>query len=407
MADNQVTVEQLLRGLGQAVLQLSEKMDVLVEKLDGVREEVAKTTPMAPPGESFLEAQFGRVESALAVLGSREVPEVGAGASDQLVRGLAELETSIGNMSQSMGEKLDGIAAGIAGNQQEKSAPELRDEIVGLGDRLEKVLGEVNTAVRETGEQSAMRISEASGVIVEAIGALPDSVKAMKLSLEEKADALRAETAENQRNTEKTLESIEKTEKKTVEAVEAVKKELSEGLKNQKKLLGEMQEVTERFAGKAMEDGISQLNRSAIHHYNIGEYNAALEDLKEAAHLDGNRAEIWCNMAHVQAALKEDTDAEASFRKALELQPDLDQAVSGLGVLLLAGGRSEESISFLEGFIGEETSSIRTMIAYSRALAAAGRHSDAVNTLERAASLAPENPEVRDELAAYTGDGKS
>jgi Flp pilus assembly protein TadD len=306
-----------------------------------------------------------------------------------------------------MGEKLDGIAAGIAGNQQEKSAPELRDEIVGLGDRLEKVLGEVNTAVRETGEQSARGISEASGVIVEAIGALPDSVKAMKLSLEEKADALRAETAENQRNTEKTLESIEKTEKKTVEAVEAVKKELSEGLKNQKKLLGEMQEVTERFAGKAMEDGISQLNRSAIHHYNIGEYNAALEDLKEAVHLDGNRAEIWCNMAHVQAALKEDADAEASFRKALELQPDLDQAVSGLGVLLLAGGRSEESISFLEGFIGEETSSIRTMIAYSRALAAAGRHSDAVNTLERAASLAPENPEVRDELAAYAGDGKS
>jgi Flp pilus assembly protein TadD len=196
-----------------------------------------------------------------------------------------------------------------------------------------------------------------------------------------------------------------KTGKKTEKAIEESEgPSCPVGLRRNGESFGGDSEVTERFAGKALEDGIRQLNLSAIHHYNIGEYQAAVEDLREAIHLDANRAEVWCNLAHAQAALTQDADAEASFRKALELQPDLDQAVSGLGVLMLAGGRTGDSIAFLEKFMASETPSVRTMIAYSRALAGAGRHADAVETLERAASLAPDNPEVTAELQAYTGD---
>lgn len=455
MADNQMTVEQLLMGLGQAMLQMSKKLDTLAEKLDSVREEIAGTATGAAPGEGFFEAQFGRVEEALTRLASRE--DSGPGAVDQapltealakldssmeamsrglgekldsvreavgkasaetpvadqapVTEGLAKIDASIEAMSRGLGEKFDGLVSGLAGRESGNSIEELGGRFTELGERVEKALGEVGATVKETGERNAAGITGASAAIIEAINTLPESVKAMGTSLEEKADRIGKDTAETlkkiegeRKKTEKALEEIDKTEKKTGKAVEAVRQELASGLESHLKLLGEMREVTERFAGKAMEDGISLLNRSAIHHYNIGEYGAAAEDLKEAINLDGNRAELWCNLAHAQAASEEVAEAEASFRKALELQPDLDQAVSGLGVLLLAGGRAGESISFLEGFMGNETPSIRTMIAYSRALAAEGRHSDAVGTLETALSLAPDNPEVKAELAAYSGE---
>lgn len=444
MADNQMTVEQLLVALGQAMLQMSGKMDVLAEKLDAVRNEIAGTTPPSLPGEGFFEAQFGRMEEAV----SRITPGSGQSApsfdSGPVTEGFSRLDASIEKLAAGVGEKLDAVrdqvakteypaqpgesffeaqfkrleeavsglapqGAGSAGSSDEGS---LASSLSELGDRLEKLLSELNASVSESARKSAQGLTEASGFIIDAIGSIPESVRTMHEELAVKAEGLRTETATNlekaeeaRRNTEQVLSEVTKAGEKTGKAIEAVKHELSEGLGKNAAMLAEMQEVTERFAGKAMEEGITSLNRSAIHHYNIGEYEAASLDLKEAISLDANRAEVWCNLAHAQAAKGEETEAEASFKKALELKPDLDQAVSGLGVLLLAGGRAGESISFLERFMTEESPSIRTMIAYSRALAASGRHTDAVATLERAASLAPGNPYVKAELAAYTGDG--
>ena len=444
MADNQVTVEQLLKVLGQAMLQMSEKMDVLAEKLDAVRNEIAGTTPPVVPGEGFFEAQFGRMEEAVSRIAPGSGPSAPSFDSGPITEGLSRLDASIEKLAAGVGEKLDsvrdqvaktefpaqpgesffeaqfkrleeavsGLSAQGGGSSGSSDEATLAPGFSELGDRLEKLLSELKATVSESARNSAQGLTEASGFIIDAIGSIPDSVRTMHEELAEKAEGLRAETAANlekaeeaRRNTEQVLSDVTKAGEKTGKAIEAVKHELSAGLGKNAAILAEMQEVTERFAGKAMEDGISSLNHSAIHHYNIGEYEAASLDLKEAISLDANRAEVWCNLAHVQAAKGEETEAEASFKKALELKPDLDQAVSGLGVLLLAGGRAGESISFLERFMTEDSPSIRTMIAYSRALAASGRHSDAVATLERAASLAPGNPDVKAELAAYTGDG--
>jgi tetratricopeptide (TPR) repeat protein len=444
MADNQVTVEQLLMGLGQAMLQMSEKMDVLAEKLDAVRNEIAGTTPPALPGEGFFEAQFGRMEDAVSRITPGSGPSAEPFDSGPITEGLSRLDASIERLAAGVGEKLDAVRDQVAKAEypaqpgesffeaqfkrleEAVSALALRDgapsdssdegslapRLSELGDRLEKLLLELNSSVQEASRNSAQGITEASGFIIDAIGSIPESVRTMHDELATKAESLRAETAANlekaeasRKDTEQVLSDVTRVGEKTGEAIEAVKQELSAGLGKNAAILAEMQEVTERFAGKAMEQGIDSLNRSAIHHYNTGEYEAASLDLKEAIDLDPGRAEVWCNLAHVQAAKGEETEAEASFRKALELKPDLDQAVSGLGVLLLAGGRTGESISFLERFMTEEAPSIRTMIAYSRALAASGRHADAVATLERAVSLAPDNPDVKAELAAYTGDG--
>lgn len=444
MADNQMTVEQLLLALGQAVLQLSGKMDVLAEKLDAVKNEIAGTQPPSLPGEGFFEAQFGRVEEAVSKIASAPGSSEGSLDCTPITEGLSRLDASIERLIEGVSGKLDAIleqasrvsypvppgesffearfksleeavsglslhGGGAPGSAEAgASVPGLAE----LGDRLEKLLLELNASVQESARNSALGLTEASGFVIDAIGSIPESVRTMQDALAEKAESLRTETAANlekaeeaRRNAEQVLSELAKTGERTESAIEAVKNELSEGLGKNTAILAGMQEVTERFAGKALEEGIGTLNRSAIHHYNIGEYEAAILDLTEAINLDAGRAEVWCNLAHAQAAKGSVSEAEASFRKALELEPDLDQAVSGLGVLLLAGGRSGESISLLERFMSAETPSIRTMIAYSRALAASGRHSDAVSTLERAVLLAPGNPDVKAELAAYTGDG--
>jgi Flp pilus assembly protein TadD len=436
MADNQVTVEQLLRALGQAVVQMSEKMDVLASKMDAVREELAGRAPSPAPGEEFFQAQFGRLESALAREDTREPVR-----DEAALELLGRMESSLEKLAAGTLEKLDALKEGLSGiagpsapgeeffqaqfgrmesavaglSPQGAGSDSARQEALdSLGDRIERVVAGLAADVKESSERSASGISEASGLIIGAIGSIPETMKAVQQSMEGKADDIRRDAArsmeqaeEHLKHSEKVLDDTVKTGKKTEKVLEAVKEEMAQKLSENRDILSRLEEVTTRFAGKALEDGIATLNRSAVHHYNIGEYRAAEEDLAEAVNLDPGRAEVWCNMAHVQAASGREAEAEASFRKALELEPDLDQAVSGLGVLMMAGGRSEEAISFLEKFIADESPSVRTMIAYSRALASAGRHSDAVSVLERAAGAAPGNPEVKAELAAYTGEAGS
>lgn len=394
MADNQVTVEQLLRALGQAVVQMSDKMDVLASKMEAVREELAGRASSPAPGEEFFQAQFSRVETAVAGL----APGDGGFLAGRL---------------DALAEKLDAVAAGLAPGGADSDSARLQ-AMESLGDRIERLITGLGADMKESAEKNASGINEASGLVIGAIGAIPEAVKAMQQSLEGKADDLRRDTArsleqaeEHLKRSEKVLDDAVKTGKKTEKGVDAVKEEMAQSLSENRDILSRLEEVTTRFAGKALENGIATLNRSAVHHYNIGEYRAAEEDLAEAVNLDPGRAEVWCNLAHVQAASGRDSEAETSFRKALELEPDLDQAVSGLGVLMMAGGRSEEAISFLEKFMADESPSIRTMIAYSRALASSGRHADAVSVLEKAAGAAPANPEVKAELAAYTGEAGS
>jgi len=45
------------------------------------------------------------------------------------------------------------------------------------------------------------------------------------------------------------------------------------------------------------------------------------------------------------------------------------------------------------------------MIAYGRALSATGRHSEAIELMNRAKELAPNNPEIDNEIARYSESG--
>ena len=91
------------------------------------------------------------------------------------------------------------------------------------------------------------------------------------------------------------------------------------------------------------------------YHFDSGMIYLGLEELEQArdgfakaVEIDDDFGEAWNNLGRVQEALKQDKDAEASYRKAFSIltyvTPDI--AATNLGVLLLRQGRASEAEEF-------------------------------------------------------------
>ena len=210
--------------------------------------------------------------------------------------------------------------------------------------------------------------------------------------------------------TETTGSMLDKTEKNVIESSESldeIKDELVKGLKLNTDMTSQMVDLTARFADKAEEDRIVDLNARAIGHFNRGEFTESEALLGQALNLSPENSELLCNTAHLKAAMNEMDEAEKLFRKALEVSPDLEPAISGLGMLMVSTGRAEETIEFLKNSLVDGDPSVRTAIAYSRALTALEKHDKAVEMLESALRSAPDNHDLIEELAKYGHEEKS
>ncbi len=121
----------------------------------------------------------------------------------------------------------------------------------------------------------------------------------------------------------------------------------------------------------------------------------------EALEIAPDSEELLCNFAYLKAAMEKIEESEEFFRKALKINPELEVAVSGLGMLMVKTGRSEETIEFLKNTILNGEPSVRTVVAYTRALAALDQHGKAVELLESTQKAVPNNPDILAELAKY------
>ena len=88
--------------------------------------------------------------------------------------------------------------------------------------------------------------------------------------------------------------------------------------------------------------------------------------------------------------------------EVIEINPELEPAISGLGTVLVITGRSGETIDFLQKHLNEDSeASSSIMIALSRAYVSQGDHAKALAILEKAEKVAPGHPELEQELAKY------
>jgi len=81
--------------------------------------------------------------------------------------------------------------------------------------------------------------------------------------------------------------------------------------------------------------------------------------------------------------------AEAAYRTALGLDPQMARAATGLAEVLLAVERGGEAVAIMAPFVNDQTSNPALLTYYGLALQAAGRGPEAVEVLTRAKKAAP------------------
>ena len=147
---------------------------------------------------------------------------------------------------------------------------------------------------------------------------------------------------------------------------------------------------------------LNELNRRAISYFNSGEYGEAKTLLEKALDISSENPAILANLAHVKAVLGDLESAEETYRKVLEIKPDFNIALSGLGTILIRSDRADETIEFLkELFETDRHKSPDVTLVFAQALTAVGRHRDAVSLLEKAMELAPGHPGIERALQEY------
>ncbi|MFO8182862.1 MAG: tetratricopeptide repeat protein [Candidatus Aegiribacteria sp.] len=386
-ANNEVSMQELVQGIGRLVIRLNDsivKVDQRVEKLE---------TGLS----TLLEQSFRAVTEELS-------------RTNELLEGMApeDLQApqsgSTGGQVEGMLEKLDQLKVELSGIREDMAGTEeklltvLRDgpeDLVGK-EVFTATLNDLSVMVSESTrslEETVSRVMVESGEEREKI--FSENVKLI-------SDGLTEISSRMDQARESIGKKLEEIESRTAEEVASIGAKVMENSQSQKEQLDSMRELLSLHSVEVQDNRVRELNRSAIVHFNNAEYRQAMSDLKEALELSPESSELLANMAHIEAFQGNLEKAEELFEKALEIDPDLEPAISGLGTVMVMSGRPGDTIDFLSGYLdGGSDASTGVMIALSRAYAAQDNHARALSLLERAEEAAPGHPELEQELARY------
>src|SRR3990172_981558 len=79
--------------------------------------------------------------------------------------------------------------------------------------------------------------------------------------------------------------------------------------------------------------------------YSEGRYEEAMEVLRDGLEVYPFAVDLFVGLAYARLAREEFAWARAAFREALEIDPDHEDALAGLGETLLRFGRHEEGLA--------------------------------------------------------------
>jgi len=145
-----------------------------------------------------------------------------------------------------------------------------------------------------------------------------------------------------------------------------------------------------------------EYDERAHHLFNDGDYDAALDTLKEGLRLYPHSVELYVGMGYTRLAREEFAWAKQAFEKALVLDPDHEDALVGLGEVMLRLGRHEEALALFEQARRSGcTEDLDLMLSMGRALYRERLYEEAREVFLEAASLRPDSAEAIAALA-YT-----
>ena len=129
--------------------------------------------------------------------------------------------------------------------------------------------------------------------------------------------------------------------------------------------------------------------------YNEGQYDEALDVLREGLSLYPNAVELHVGVGYARLAREEYAWARRSFEEALVLDPDHEDALAGLGETLLKFGQQDAGVRcFRRNLELGYQDDIDLMLQSGRALFREGLIEDAKEFFEIAAQNAPESAEA-------------
>jgi Flp pilus assembly protein TadD len=129
--------------------------------------------------------------------------------------------------------------------------------------------------------------------------------------------------------------------------------------------------------------------------YNHGDLDGALETLKEGLTLYPDAVELYVGLGYARLAREEFAWARRAFHHALELESDHEDAMVGMGEVLLRLGRKEEALKLFDdvqrmGFDND----VELMLTMGRALYRDGRFDQARDVFARLVAARPDAAEA-------------
>lgn len=129
--------------------------------------------------------------------------------------------------------------------------------------------------------------------------------------------------------------------------------------------------------------------------YNEGDYDGALETLKEGLALYPSAVELYVGLGYARLAREEFAWARMAFEQALVLDPAHEDAMVGMGEILLRMGRPEQALQLFRsveamGFDDD----VELMLTMGRALYREGLYPQARDIFSRLATARPDSPEA-------------
>jgi tetratricopeptide (TPR) repeat protein len=129
-----------------------------------------------------------------------------------------------------------------------------------------------------------------------------------------------------------------------------------------------------------------------------GQLATAIAFYQQAAAQSDNAADL-VSLGQALAEAGAHERAAGAFRRALVIEPGYPDALLGLGTALLASDDVDRSIQYLEQLVNEGGSGTSGYAALGAALDIAGRHDQAVEAYTTGLDIAPDNLNLKSNLA--------
>lgn len=124
----------------------------------------------------------------------------------------------------------------------------------------------------------------------------------------------------------------------------------------------------------------------------------AIEQYTKIVEKEPKDADSWMTLGRLQKVAQNSVEAEKSFRKALEIDPESEEAMTGLAMVYSDLGDNKRATDLLQK-VAEKSPNLRTLTSLAGAYEQMRDFKLAASTLRKAMGLAPDNANLKRALA--------